>query len=44
MGEKLAQMDRVLRTLFEKVHEDTLVIVMGDHGMDQKGDRKCLLK
>ncbi|KAJ3309011.1 mannose-ethanolamine phosphotransferase gpi13 [Boothiomyces sp. JEL0838] len=38
MGEKLAQMDRVLRTLFEKVHEDTLVIVMGDHGMDQKGD------
>ncbi|KAJ3372185.1 mannose-ethanolamine phosphotransferase gpi13 [Kappamyces sp. JEL0680] len=24
--------------IFEKVHDDTLVIVMGDHGMDAKGD------
>ncbi|KAJ3269239.1 mannose-ethanolamine phosphotransferase gpi13 [Terramyces sp. JEL0728] len=38
MGDKLAQMDGVLRKLFDKVHKDTLVIVMGDHGMDQKGD------
>lgn len=38
MGDKLLQMNRVLEEIFEKCHDDTLVIVMGDHGMDNKGD------
>ena len=38
MGDKLVQMNKVLTEIFEKSHPDTLVIVMGDHGMDKKGD------
>lgn len=38
MGDKLVQMNKVLIEIFEKVHPDTLVVVMGDHGMDAKGD------
>src|SRR5436305_13731201 len=38
MNEKLKQMDRVVNQLVENVDEDTLLIVMGDHGMDAKGD------
>ncbi|KAL4898583.1 hypothetical protein BDV59DRAFT_6488 [Aspergillus ambiguus] len=38
MGTKLRQMDNVIRDLISKVDEDTLLVVMGDHGMDAKGD------
>nr|POE53427.1 gpi ethanolamine phosphate transferase 3 [Quercus suber] len=38
MSEKLAQMDGVLRRMIEKVDDKTLLVVMGDHGMDVKGD------
>lgn len=38
MGAKLKEMDEVIRTLIEKVDDDTLLVVMGDHGMDSKGD------
>ena len=35
---KLEQMDQVLRNVVEKLDSDTLLIVMGDHGMDQNGN------
>src|SRR5438046_2721597 len=38
MNEKLKQMDGVIKDLVDKVDEDTLLVVMGDHGMDAKGD------
>jgi phosphatidylinositol glycan class O len=38
MEDKLKQMNTILKALFDKVDKDTLVIVMGDHGMDEKGD------
>ncbi|KAF8859669.1 hypothetical protein BDZ45DRAFT_742240 [Acephala macrosclerotiorum] len=38
MTGKLQQMDGVLRNVVEKLDEDTLLVVMGDHGMDAKGD------
>ncbi|TPX57890.1 hypothetical protein PhCBS80983_g03482 [Powellomyces hirtus] len=38
MGEKLTQMNGVLHDLFKEVDEDTVVFVIGDHGMDPKGD------
>ena len=38
MGGKLREMDQVIRSLIEKVDDDTLLVVMGDHGMDSKGD------
>lgn len=38
MGAKLRQMDKVIRDLIGLVDENTLLIVMGDHGMDSKGD------
>jgi phosphatidylinositol glycan class O len=38
MGEKLLEMNEILTRVFNLVTEDTLVIVMGDHGMDKKGD------
>eukprot|EP00842_Homolaphlyctis_polyrhiza_P005669 jgi/Hompol1/6102/HPOL_000362-RA len=38
MGDKLIQMNMVLEHIFDAVHEDTLVVVIGDHGMDAKGD------
>ncbi|KAI0755597.1 hypothetical protein C8Q74DRAFT_1373381 [Fomes fomentarius] len=38
MKTKLTQMDRVLRDVVEALDEDTLLILMGDHGMDRKGD------
>ncbi|KAF2858468.1 alkaline phosphatase-like protein [Piedraia hortae CBS 480.64] len=38
MRDKLMQMDRVLRRMVETIDEDTLLVVMGDHGMDIKGD------
>lgn len=38
MGLKLSQMNGVLQRVFDAVDEETVVYVMGDHGMDAKGD------
>ena len=38
MNEKLKQMDGVIRDIIKSLDDDTLFIVMGDHGMDPKGD------
>ncbi|EDU46616.1 GPI ethanolamine phosphate transferase [Pyrenophora tritici-repentis] len=38
MTAKLNQMDDVFRRMIEEVDDDTLLVVMGDHGMDAKGD------
>ena len=38
MTAKLQQMDDVLRKIVAALDEETLLVVMGDHGMDQKGD------
>ncbi|ESZ94225.1 hypothetical protein SBOR_5359 [Sclerotinia borealis F-4128] len=38
MTSKLQQMDTLIRGLVEKLDDDTLLVVMGDHGMDSKGD------
>ncbi|PQK09257.1 hypothetical protein BB8028_0001g13270 [Beauveria bassiana] len=38
MASKLQQMDDFIRNVVSKIDDDTLLIVMGDHGMDSKGD------
>lgn len=38
MRTKLEQMDQVLRQVVELLQEDTLLVVLGDHGMDSKGN------
>lgn len=38
MKAKLRQMDDFIRRLTAKIDKDTLLVVMGDHGMDSKGD------
>lgn len=38
MTDKLKQMDGVFRRIIETLDDDTLLVVMGDHGMDVKGD------
>ncbi|KAI5806603.1 phosphoethanolamine transferase class O [Peziza echinospora] len=38
MNTKLKQMDQVIRDLIQAVDDDTLLVIMGDHGMDPKGD------
>lgn len=38
MTAKLGQMDLFIRRLAESIDQDTLLVVMGDHGMDGKGD------
>ena len=38
MAEKLKQMDAVLRKVIDALDDSTLLVVMGDHGMDVKGD------
>lgn len=35
---KLQEMDAVLRRIIDSVDDETLLIVLGDHGMDLKGD------
>lgn len=35
---KLREMDTVLREIIKSIDENTLLVVMGDHGMDVKGD------
>ncbi|XP_061656325.1 GPI ethanolamine phosphate transferase 3 isoform X1 [Phyllopteryx taeniolatus] len=38
MADKLIQMDGVIRSVIERVQNDTLLVVMGDHGMTDTGD------
>ncbi|GAC93839.1 phosphoethanolamine N-methyltransferase [Pseudozyma hubeiensis SY62] len=38
MKVKLEEMQDLLRNVTEAVDEETLVVVMGDHGMDERGD------
>ena len=38
MTAKLQQMDEFIRRLADSIDDDTLLVVMGDHGMDSKGD------
>ncbi|KAK7206749.1 hypothetical protein BZA70DRAFT_274996 [Myxozyma melibiosi] len=40
MKDKLAQMDDVVKSVISAIEddEDTLLVVLGDHGMDEKGD------
>ncbi|RMZ83686.1 hypothetical protein DV738_g1028, partial [Chaetothyriales sp. CBS 135597] len=38
MTEKLRQMNQVLQEIVTKIDDQTLLVVMGDHGMDVKGD------
>ncbi|TCD66047.1 mannose-ethanolamine phosphotransferase gpi13 [Steccherinum ochraceum] len=38
MKTKLLQMDNVLREVVDAMDDDTLLILLGDHGMDSKGD------
>jgi len=38
MNAKLKQMDQFIRDISAEIDEDTVLIVMGDHGMDSKGD------
>ncbi|KAI1393926.1 uncharacterized protein F4822DRAFT_30140 [Hypoxylon trugodes] len=38
MTAKLQQMDLFIRDLVKEIDDDTLLVVMGDHGMDPKGD------
>ncbi|EEQ30337.1 mannose-ethanolamine phosphotransferase gpi13 [Microsporum canis] len=38
MADKLAEMDALIRKMMEAIDDKTLLVVMGDHGMDPKGD------
>ncbi|KAI2612604.1 uncharacterized protein GGS25DRAFT_476109 [Hypoxylon fragiforme] len=38
MTTKLQQMDGFIRNLANEIDDNTLLVVMGDHGMDSKGD------
>ena len=38
MKDKLKQMDDVIRRIIASLDDETLLVVMGDHGMDVKGD------
>ncbi|KAI9854851.1 MAG: mannose-ethanolamine phosphotransferase gpi13 [Vezdaea acicularis] len=38
MTAKLQQMDATIRRMIDSVDDSTLLVVMGDHGMDAKGD------
>ncbi|XP_038153507.1 GPI ethanolamine phosphate transferase 3 [Cyprinodon tularosa] len=38
MSDKLTQMDGVIRSVIDRLQNDTLLVVMGDHGMTDTGD------
>ncbi|KAK6907186.1 phosphatidylinositol glycan, class O [Kwoniella mangroviensis CBS 8886] len=38
MKTKLDQMDKVLRQIVDSLDDDTLLVLLGDHGMDDKGN------
>ncbi|KAF2154898.1 hypothetical protein K461DRAFT_222289 [Myriangium duriaei CBS 260.36] len=38
MGSKLLEMNEVMTRIMNSIDDNTLLVVMGDHGMDSKGD------
>ncbi|KAI8823600.1 uncharacterized protein EV422DRAFT_493802 [Fimicolochytrium jonesii] len=38
MGDKLTQMNGIIKNLISKIDEETVLFIIGDHGMDDKGD------
>lgn len=38
MAEKLRQMNDVIQQIIDRLDDQTLLVIMGDHGMDAKGD------
>lgn len=38
MAAKLDQMDKLVRKAMESIDENTILVILGDHGMDIKGD------
>ena len=38
MASKLKQMDEAIRKMIASIDDETLLVIMGDHGMDSKGD------
>lgn len=38
MASKIKEMNTVVRRLMDSLQDDTLLVVLGDHGMDAKGD------
>uniref|UniRef100_A0A1A8BG86 GPI ethanolamine phosphate transferase 3, catalytic subunit n=1 Tax=Nothobranchius kadleci TaxID=1051664 RepID=A0A1A8BG86_NOTKA len=38
MADKLTQMDSVIRSVIDRLQNDTLLVLMGDHGMTDTGD------
>jgi GPI ethanolamine phosphate transferase 3 subunit O len=38
MAEKLRQMNEVVQQIIDRLDDKTLLVIMGDHGMDTKGD------
>ncbi|XP_077479326.1 GPI ethanolamine phosphate transferase 3, catalytic subunit [Stigmatopora argus] len=38
MADKLVQMDGVIRSVMDRMQNDTILLVMGDHGMTDTGD------
>jgi phosphatidylinositol glycan class O len=38
MATKMKQMDETVRQMIHLLDDDTLLVIMGDHGMDSKGD------
>ncbi|KAF3490625.1 phosphoethanolamine transferase class O [Arthroderma uncinatum] len=38
MADKLAEMDTLIRKMIDAIDDKTVLVVMGDHGMDPKGD------
>lgn len=38
MNKKLRQMNGVIERLIETIDDETLLVILGDHGMDSKGD------
>jgi phosphatidylinositol glycan class O len=37
MGDKLAEMNGIITKILNVISDDTLVVIIGDHGMDKKG-------
>ncbi|KAH7117987.1 hypothetical protein B0J11DRAFT_493971 [Dendryphion nanum] len=38
MAAKLTEMDTIIRKIIDQLEDNTLLVIMGDHGMDAKGD------
>jgi phosphopentomutase len=44
MKEKLVEMDLFVSTLTESIPENSLLVVLGDHGMTEEGDHGKYLR